>query len=217
MTQSTARILIVEDEAHIREGLKRGMEWAGCEIATTPDAQSAEELLREKDFDLVLLDIIMPGKSGMDLLPEIRDQYPDVAVVMLTGVGDASTAVRAMREGAYDYATKPVTLAELVVRVEHALSRRDITLENQTYHLKLERLVSELNARLEQRQRELRALNKLFGSRVGQEEAVHAAYSQLEDSLASFTHELEGLATIVGMSGDHDEVASGRDHEKKDG
>ena len=118
---------------------------------------------------------------------------------MLTGVADVSVGVRAMREGAFDYINKPVSLPDLIIRVEHALSRRSLALENKAYQRKLEEMVDQLNARQEQRKRELDALNKLFRTHLGQAETAHGAYGRLKDSLTSFTSELEELATIAGI------------------
>ena len=199
MQKNSARILIVDDEEKIREMLQRGLTRAMYDCITAQSARQAAKLLEQEHFDLVLLDINMPGKSGMDYLPEITTQFPDIAVVMLTGYIDVATAVRAMREGAYDYATKPVTLAEIIIRTESALSRRALLLENREYHQRLERIVDELNQRLEQRKRELAALNNLFQSHVVQSETTHEAYSRLQQSLVSFNSELKDLASIVGL------------------
>ena len=199
MTETTARILAVDDEENIREMLQRGLERAGYEVVTAQSSDQAAELLEREKFDLVLQDITMPGKSGMDFLPEIISQDPELSVIMLTGIADVSTGVRAMRVGAYDYVNKPVSLADLVVRIEHALSKRALLIENRAYQQKLERMVDELNARQEERNRELNALNKLFESHVGQTSSAQEAYRRLRDSLASFTAELEDLATIAGI------------------
>jgi len=199
MPENSARILVVDDEENIREMLKRGLTRAMYECVTAHSVRQAEKILEQEQFDLVLLDINMPGRSGMDFLPEITAQFPDIAVVMLSGFNDITTAVRAMREGAYDYASKPVTLAELIIRTENALSRQSLRLENRVYHQRLEQMVDELNQRLEQRKRELAALNSLFQSHVGQNETTHEAYYQLQQSMVRFNSELKDLASIVGL------------------
>ena len=113
------RILIVDDEEHIREVLERGLRRGGYECATAGSSDAAVEQLVDGDtFDLLLLDIRMPGKSGIDFLPEVKAQHPNMAVMMLTAVDEVSTAVRSMQDGAYDYVLKPVSMAELVVRVD---------------------------------------------------------------------------------------------------
>ena len=159
MSKDSARILVVDDEERMRELLERGLRRANYDCATASSPDHAARLLKQQDgkFDLVLLDIIMPGKSGIEYLPELTMQYSDMAVIMLTGVTDVSAAVRAMREGAYDYAIKPVNLGELAIRIETALARRALALENRLYQQRQEQLVNELDTRLEQRRREMTA------------------------------------------------------------
>jgi FixJ family two-component response regulator len=94
-----------------------------------------------KDFDLVLMDIKMPGLSGMEALPQIITNHPDTCVIMMTAVVDTETAVQAMKLGAYDYVTKPFDLDDLNMRVQKALERRKLVLENRDYQLRLEQKV----------------------------------------------------------------------------
>ena len=199
-TRPTTRILTVDDEDAIREMLKAGLTRAGYECLTADGAGNAALLLGQEAVDLVLLDINMPVKSGMDFLPEIKELHPDVAVIMLTGETDLSTAVQSMRQGAYDYAPKPVSLAELVIRIEHALSRRALILENREYQQQLERMVDELNAQKSQRERELAVLNKLIQSHVPQNDTTQAALIHLRETLASFIPKLQGLAYTAEAS-----------------
>ena len=194
-----ARILAVDDEQHMRDLLQHGLNRAGYQCLTAERAPEAEEILRHQAIDMVLLDIIMPGKSGMELLREIKNQYPDIAVIMLTGDTDVTVAVQAMRQGAYDYCFKPVGLSELIVRVEHAFDRRALVLENQSQRHQLERLVDELNARLDQRQRELEALNNMIRSHIFQGEPDRGALARFQETISIFSSELDGLATIVGV------------------
>ena len=88
--------------------------------------------------DLILLDIGLPDVSGIDMLPRLRSEHPELAIVILTGEDDVSTAVWAMREGASDYATKPITLPEVIIRVENALYRQTLVAENLEYQRRLE-------------------------------------------------------------------------------
>jgi putative two-component system response regulator len=91
----------------------------------------------------VILDIKMPGKSGVQLLPEIKAKYPDTAVIMATAVDDTNTAIDCMRKGAYDYITKPFNLEEVSFAVARALERRRLRLENRDYQQHLEQKVEE--------------------------------------------------------------------------
>ena len=196
----SARILTVDDNQGIRDVVTAGLTKAGYQCLEANSADEATRALKKDEFDLVLLDIVMPVKNGIDYLSELLSAHRDIAVVMLTGEADVTLAVRAMREGAYDYLVKPVSLAEMIIRVEHALSKRALRLENRGYRQKQEELINELKALLAQRQREVEALNKLFQSQVGQSEAAQQTYSQLRESLAEFSSQLGGLVTVVGMS-----------------
>ena len=138
MTKANPRVLVVDDDPRIRELIADGLSQVEYECVEAESGEDASRALAEQEFELVLLDINMPGMSGMDLLPRIRAAYPDVAVIMLTGSDELATAVWAMREGASDYATKPVTLAEVIIRVENALSRRALVLENRDYQRRLD-------------------------------------------------------------------------------
>ena len=201
MSKDSARILVVDDEERMRELMERGLRRANYDCATASSADHAARLLKQRDgkFDLVLLDIIMPGKSGIEYLSELTMQYSDVAVIMLTGITDVSSAVRAMREGAYDYAIKPVNLGELVIRIETALARRALSLENRLYQHRQEQLVNELNTRLEQRRREMAALNNLFQSALSQTMATAEAYASLRKALNEFTSQVDKMADLASI------------------
>ena len=93
MTEKQAAILIVDDEEAIRKLLERKLSSQGYLCQTASNADQALEKLRQHAIDLVILDIKMPGKSGVEALPEIRASYPDTAVIMATAITDASTAI----------------------------------------------------------------------------------------------------------------------------
>ena len=188
-----ARILVVDDEEHAREVLQRGLTQAGYACTTACSAAEAAERLEQEELDLVLLDINMPGKSGIEFLLDIRTAHPDIAVVMLTAIADVATAVKAMREGAYDYATKPFDLAELTVRVERALSRRALLDENKAYQRKLEETVGERTSHLKSRINELSALNSLFQSHLDIRDEAESAVIELTEGLVRVADEMHAL------------------------
>lgn len=99
--------------------------------------------LNARQFDLVLLDIRMPGKSGIDVLGEIQVKYPDTAVIMITAIADVETAIELMKTGAYDYIIKPADLDILMVSIDRALDKRRLILENKSYQLHLVEKVEE--------------------------------------------------------------------------
>jgi len=136
-------ILIVDDEELVRELLYQKLSGEGYQCQKAGSAAQALDELKSNPVALVILDIKMPGKSGMELLPDLRVKYPDTAVIMATAIADAGTAIRCMRGGAYDYITKPFNLDEVVLSVGRALERRRLELENRDYQQHLEQRVEE--------------------------------------------------------------------------
>ncbi len=132
------QILVVDDDSQLREIIADGLSTAGYDCQQAGDADEAFEALSAEQADLILLDVGLPGVSGIDMLPRLKSEHPELAIVILTGEDDVSTAVWAMREGASDYATKPITLPEVIIRVENALYRQTIEAENLEYQRRLE-------------------------------------------------------------------------------
>ena len=127
-SRATERLLIVDDEPYVCQVLTR---WLKADDYTCQTANSVEEawkLLEDGKFSLVLSDIMMPGKTGIDLLRLIKDKFPDVAVVMVTGVDDRTMAITALELGAYGYLIKPFDRNEVVINVVNALERRRLEL-----------------------------------------------------------------------------------------
>ncbi len=150
MTRKRERILIVDDEETIRRLLHQKLTSEGYQCREAKNADQALDELKRNSIGLVLLDIKMPGKSGVELLPEIRVSYPDTAVMMATAIADSSTAIQCMKEGAYDYITKPFNLDEVVLSVDRTLEKRRLELENRDHQQHLEQMVTERTAELKQ-------------------------------------------------------------------
>lgn len=124
-------ILVVDDETDMLKLLKRSLEPdLGCRVETASSGETALQMLAESRFDLVLADIKMPGMDGLELLELIKRETPDVTVVMMTAYGSIDTAVEAMKNGAYDFITKPFDRDELVMRLEKVLERSTLLKEN---------------------------------------------------------------------------------------
>jgi len=143
MAERRESILIVDDEPAVRRLLHRrvAMEGYWCEEAGSGD--EALDKIRSNPVGLVILDIKMPGRSGVELLPEIKAIHPDIAVIMLTVATDINTAIHCMKQGAYDYITKPFNLDEVALSIERALEKRRLELENRDYQQHLEQRVEE--------------------------------------------------------------------------
>lgn len=123
------RILVVDDEAIARDNLALALSRQGHDTVTAASGNEALELLPAGDFDLVLTDLKMEGMDGLALLRTIKERFPDIEVVVLTGYPTVDTAVEAMRAGAYDYLAKPYRLDEARILVRKALEKRHLKLE----------------------------------------------------------------------------------------
>ena len=126
------RILIVDDEESIRRSLAGILSDEGFETDTVADGEKALTALREGEQapDLVLLDIAMPGRDGVEILAEIRQAWPALPVVMMSGHGTIETAVRATQLGAFDFIEKPLSIEKLLLTLRHALDRSRLESEN---------------------------------------------------------------------------------------
>ena len=133
-------ILIIDDEKNIREGLGAALEMEGYKIALASDGKAGLERLVKGDIDLVITDLRMPEVSGEQVLAKVAAENPGVPVIVLTGHGSIDSAVDAMRNGAYDFLTKPLNLDQLVLIVKRALQGRELVLKHKE-------LQEELNSR----------------------------------------------------------------------
>lgn len=136
----TFKILIVDDEKNIRVGLGKSMEMEDYEVFLAEDGTEAMKEMVKRDIDLVISDIRMPKMSGEDLLMKISHSYPTVPVIILTGHGTVENAVNAMRNGAYDFLTKPVNLDRLSLLVKRALASRRLVQEHKELQQEIARL-----------------------------------------------------------------------------
>ncbi len=113
-----ASILVVDDDLNIRRVLKETLEKEGFNVLTAHNVDTALPLIDQQDLDVIVTDLKMPGKSGMDLLAFCHARKPAVPVIMITAFGDVEVAVMAMKKGAYDFITKPFDENELLNVIE---------------------------------------------------------------------------------------------------
>jgi DNA-binding NtrC family response regulator len=142
------KLLVVDDETSVRELLAEGLDMFGYEPVVAADAAAAFEIVEQGDVDLVLTDIEMPGEDGMALLGRINRHDADLDVIMVTGVVDTQTAIKAIRQGARDYLTKPFNLDEVQIVIERTLEKRRLIEENRAHQEHLEELVAERTQQL---------------------------------------------------------------------
>jgi putative two-component system response regulator len=151
ITATRENILIVDDEKTVRRSLNRALSMNGysCEEASSADEAMAS--LNRRPADLVILDVMMPGTSGKELLPYLKKTYPDTAVVMATAVVEPDTIVNCMKNGAHDYITKPFDVDQLLTNIQTVLDKRSLEL-----NLKEKRQV--LEGKVAEQARELQTL-----------------------------------------------------------
>ncbi|MGD9007495.1 MAG: sigma-54 dependent transcriptional regulator [Desulfobacteraceae bacterium] len=181
----TKTILVVDDELDMLQLLQRSLEKElGCRVEVASSGEMALDQLDRHAVDLLVTDIRMSGMSGLELLQQVKLAYPNLTVVMMTGFGDIEVAVKAMKQGAYDFITKPFDHDALVLRLEKALERT--------------RLVKE-NLRL---QRECRD-NSAYGDLVGKSPAMQKVFETLQ-----MVAQTEMTVLITGESGTGKELAA---------
>jgi len=132
-----AHLLIVDDEANTLASLSRAFRLAGHEATVCDNAGKALELARAQNFDLILSDVVMPGKDGLALLEELKQQGVTAPVVMMSGQAHIEMAVRATRLGALDFLEKPISTDKLLLTVENALKLQRLEAENQQLRQRL--------------------------------------------------------------------------------
>lgn len=142
-------ILVVDDEEAIREVVSTMLESKGYRCTAVSNGRAAQDQVKRVTPDLVLSDMIMPEMDGLSLVEWIRKAEPDVPVIMVTAIHDLSTALEAIRRGAYDYILKPFEKDQLYLSVRRALEHRRLVLENRNYQRTLENQVEERTAQLQ--------------------------------------------------------------------
>jgi len=137
----SATLLVADDDPAVRQSLERTLTREGYAVVLAPDGQSALERLQTGGIDLVLSDLKMPGLTGLELLSRGKAAVPDVDFIMLTAFGTVEEAVKAMKDGATDFLTKPFQRAQLIKVVRQALERRSLIAQNRALQQRLDDLL----------------------------------------------------------------------------
>src|SRR6201987_408188 len=130
MSKRKGMVLIIDDEEEIRESIEMLLNSEGLSTDTAADGEQGLKKIEENLYDAVLLDLMLPGKSGMDVQKEIKKIDPGLPVIIITAIGALETAVSAIKEGSFDYITKPWNNEKLVVIVSNAIKQRQLMSEN---------------------------------------------------------------------------------------
>ena len=153
MSAKPSRILTIDDEPLVREILTAYLEDSGFEVSEAGDGQTGIEMIRREQPDLVLCDLRMPGLDGLHVLATVTREFPDLPILVVSGMGRISDAIQALKLGAWDYVTKPIEdMTVLEHAIDHALERARLRRENREHREHLEAV----NEQLQQTVRRLR-------------------------------------------------------------
>ncbi len=178
------RVLVVDDDPLVRETVEELLEDHGIQATVVGDGDAALVAAEEVEFDVVLSDIRMPGRDGMEILPELRDLRPATPVILMTGFASIDSAVEAMRAGAFDYLTKPFKSEAMLTALERAFEFRELEREN----TRLRRAVDRTSS---------------FGDLIGESPAMQEIYGLIRKISGSSSNIL-----ITGESGTGKEVVA---------
>lgn len=155
----TSSVLLVDDDPAVLEVLESMLTPEGYECSRASNAAEAMARLTERDFAIALVDILMPGDSGLELIERALEVSPFLGIVMVTGVDDPGIADLALRSGAYGYLTKPFTHNQALVAVANAGRRRCLEIESAVYRRRMEDLLEEQAADLDDALMQLKLLH----------------------------------------------------------
>ena len=159
MPANAERVLVVDDDDSVRSALARFLQKAGYETVQANSGTAALDLLQRARFAAMLCDIRMPGMTGVDLLPRVVESDPDIAVIMLTAVGDPGSAIQCLKLGAIDYLIKPVELEELAHALRYGLRKRTLEIERRGMEQWLQEQVAEKTRELNEQARQVELLS----------------------------------------------------------
>lgn len=184
-------VLVVDDEDGIRQALTRFLTRLGYQVQSAANATQALEQLAAHHPTAMLCDIRMPETSGVELLPKVLAQDPDLAIIMLTAIDEPRTAIECLKLGAYDYLIKPVDLEELELSLQHALRQRQLEVDRRELEQWLAREVAVRTRELEERSAAIEdiALDALAAARDW--DGTDAALNKLAEELGASRGELD--------------------------
>jgi len=183
------RLLVIDDEKNIREGLAEYLQGDGYEVVCAENGEEGWKLFSGGDVDLVITDLKMPGLDGEELMKRILAQAPGFPVIMLTGHGTVESAVAAMREGAWDFLSKPVDLDHLSLKIKRALDTRELFFKHRRMEEEIER-------------------NKQFKSIIGNSRSMNEVFDKMNKAAPT-----KASILITGESGVGKELVADAMHE----
>ncbi len=168
MERTAPHILVVDDEAGIRDMFSDTLEGQGYLCHTAESGDAALNILKTETVDLALVDIIMPGMTGLVLFSEIKERHPELPVIFVTAIDDLSLAVGHLKRGAYDYLLKPVKRDRLKQAIEDALDKNQTVMEVDQHRRSLEEQLASQVGDLQAKAREISSLNRIVQAELSQ-------------------------------------------------
>ena len=196
--RTAGRILVVDDEAHVRTMIAATLERQGYEVMLASGGREAQDALDQDSFELILTDIVMQDGNGLALLERIHAENPHLPVIMVTAIHDISVAIDSMRRGAYDYVLKPFEREHLVATVQRALEHRQALQESRTYQQNLEQVVRARTEMLRQAMEDLEHSYDVTLEALG--DALDLKDSETEGHSKRVTAYTIALARAMGIS-----------------
>jgi putative two-component system response regulator len=210
-SEEPIHVLIVDDDAMIRRTLSRILLRHGFASAVASNAKEARELLRRNTYELMLVDVSMPGESGLELIQSVIPDNPDMAIVIVSGIGTPDVAQFAFQIGVYGFVVKPFHMNEVCINIANALRRRDLEIETRHQRERLELLVSERTSALEDAIDRLKVAE--LGVRNSQVETIHrlSKAAEFRDNetarhIERMSRYCELIANQIGLSRQHVEL-----------
>jgi response regulator RpfG family c-di-GMP phosphodiesterase len=201
---SAMRVLVVDDETSVRKLLAVMLEESAISHESAPSGAEALKFLGREPFDAVISDLQMPGMSGLDLLAQVRRQYPNLAFLMATGVDDIRVGLQAMHQGADDYLVKPLQMDAVTMSLERAVQRKRMERELDNYRRHLEEMVAE---RTQEIQTALQLVERSYGETL---EALGEAIDLRDSETAGHSRRvsLYSIKILTGIGGTEEQLRS---------
>ena len=177
MNVPPARILTIDDEDLVREILTAYLEDSGFEVIQASNGQAGIDLIRRESPDLVLCDLRMPGMDGLQVLATVTREFPELPILVVSGMGGMSDAIQALKLGAWDYVTKPIEdMAVLEHAIGHALERARLRRENREHREHLEAVNEQLRHTVRQLQEDEAAARRIQFQLLPEDDKVYRHY-----------------------------------------